>query len=126
MKIKKISTMDISENFGSSLHLDLYKCNAALSKEEIRRFIHQFIEKADMKIHGDLHLDYYVGKNDQTVGWTGICMLTTSSFSIHTATNTGRVYIELFSCSDIPVRSLVQFTKEFFNTVSCSYILTER
>jgi S-adenosylmethionine decarboxylase len=119
--------MDINEDFGHSLHLDLYNADCSIiRKERLIEFIEGFIEEAGMKIHGDIHVDHYHGVSQDTEGWSAQCFLTSSSFSIHTTDYTKRVYIDLFSCKNVIAKRLANYAKEFWKTDYCSYVLMRR
>jgi S-adenosylmethionine decarboxylase len=127
MRIKRASLLKVEEFFGNSLHIDVYNTiHQPISYDEMKKFIEDLVEDIGMKIHKDVSVEYYRGRDEKTLGYSSHAFLTTSNISCHTNPVTNRVYLDIFSCKNILVHRVDKFLKEYFKTEYISYIFLDR
>ena len=127
MKIKRANLLNVEEIFGNSLHIDIYNTkHQPISHDEMKEFIVDLVEDIGMKIHGDVSVEYYKGRDEKTLGYSCHAFLTTSNISCHTTPIPNRVYLDIFSCKGIMIHRVDKFLKEYFKTEYISYVFMDR
>lgn len=112
MKIISQITSYKDYDFGQSLHMDIDTSDERILLEEffIHNFVFDLIEDIGMKVlDGNLMMKYYKGRDHTTAGWSCMCFLDCSSFSMHTSPHNKKIYIDIFSCKPIILKQVRYF-----------------
>ncbi len=113
MKQKK--NMAARNEKGVHYIVDAFGCKANLdSVETVHGMLVKLIKMVGMKRLSDPYVVDYKGENKLNNGVTGIILLSESHVSIHTYSNTGEFYFDLFSCRPFDVKVVRDFIKKTF------------
>lgn len=97
--------------------LDLERCDRALisSSEHILRFARVLCDEIGMIAYGDPVCERFALDNPEAAGFTLVQLITTSSISAHFAENTGRAFINVFSCRPFDTGRAATFIAQYFD-----------
>lgn len=114
-------------SWGVHTILDLTECNAETirSADKIKEFIDKLIISLQMKPFGAPVIVKF-GDDPKVEGYTFIQMIETSLISGHLVDIDNSAHIDVFSCKDYDVPSLLYFTKEFFEAKNCKWQVIPR
>jgi len=115
--------MNTEKEFGYELILDLKNCDKKLigSAISLEKYVIELCNIIDMKRYGNVMLHYF-GLNDiHTKGFSLVQLIETSSIVGHFAEETGKVYINIFSCKDFSIIKAKDFTETFFKGKIAKY-----
>ena len=102
--------------WGYHLVLDCARCNKDCIKSEdnIRAFLSDLLVKTDMKPWGDPIIANLQDCEDHIKGYSAVQLIHTSSITCHFSDMTGDSYIDVFSCKDFDVDSVIKCIENFF------------
>ncbi len=106
--------------WGYHLCVDAGKCDpdAIRSKEVIRAFVKELVERIDMKAYGPPRIVMF-GTGDKK-GYTLVQLIETSDITCHFSEDTGAAYLDIFSCKTFsPQVALNVFDKYFHPQSKC-------
>ena len=103
--------------WGYHLTLDCANCDRALIKSEdnVRKFIKELLVRIDMQPIGDTHVEYTAGEFPDKAGLTAVQIIVTSTIVAHFIDSTGDLYLDVFSCKQFDLETVVDTVKEYFN-----------
>lgn len=102
--------------WGETLTIDLGECDSNIikSKEHIEYFMENLIKKINMKQYGKVMLERFALHDSKVAGYSAMVFLETSSIVSHYAEESNSVYVDIFSCSNIPKQEAINYCIEFF------------
>lgn len=102
--------------FGWELLLDLYDCNldTLKSREALTHFAKAVCERLDMKAFGEPMIEHFGYEKPETVGYSLVQLIETSSIVGHFSEFKRSAYLDLFSCKPFDADDVTTFSKEFF------------
>jgi S-adenosylmethionine/arginine decarboxylase-like enzyme len=107
----------VSENvFGWELLLDLYECDPEklTSREAIADFAVRVCDLLEMRRFGDPVIEHFGYEKPETVGYSLVQLIETSSIVGHFSEFKRSAYIDVFSCRPYDPDAVVRFTQGFF------------
>ncbi|HEY6040726.1 MAG TPA: S-adenosylmethionine decarboxylase [Anaerolineae bacterium] len=110
--------------FGWELILDLHQCDPEKirSRDAIIRFVIELCDRIEMKRYGDPFVERFGLDKAETMGYSLVQLIETSSVTAHFAELTNSVYLNVFSCKAYDPKKVKAFAQEYF----CSKQATER
>lgn len=108
--------------------LDLYGCSTHLLENEgfLRQVLDQYPTRIGMQKVGPVELRYIKTSNPLDDGYSGFVIIATSHVSLHAWAPYGMVNIDIFSCEDFDVASMVTFARHMFQTNDIEVHTVER
>jgi S-adenosylmethionine/arginine decarboxylase-like enzyme len=102
--------------WGETLTIDLGECDGDIIRDGnlIKEFMETLIKKIGMKQYGNVLLERFALHDTKVAGYSAMVFLETSSITSHYAEESNSVYIDIFSCSDIPRRNAIDYCMEYF------------
>lgn len=102
--------------WGETLTIDLGECDESIIRDGklIKSFMENLIIKIGMKQYGDVLLERFALHDSKVAGYSAMVFLETSSITSHYAEESNSVYIDIFSCSNIPRRDAMEYCIEYF------------
>ncbi|WP_327007699.1 S-adenosylmethionine decarboxylase [Dactylosporangium sp. NBC_01737] len=102
--------------WGVELVLDLDGCDRERisNRRVIRRFAEALVQEIGMRRYGRPVCKRFALDNPEAAGYSLVQLITTSSITAHFAENTGRAFINVFSCKDFDVDAAAQFIAAYF------------
>ncbi|GGM23340.1 S-adenosylmethionine decarboxylase [Dactylosporangium sucinum] len=103
--------------WGIELVLDLEGCDQAVisSGRHIRHFARALCDEIGMTPHGAPVCERFALDNPEAAGYSLVQLITTSSISAHFAENTGRAFVNVFSCKPFDTDAATRFILDFFH-----------
>ena len=103
--------------WGVELVLDLEGCDRGLisSGKHIRHFARVLCDEIGMTAYGAPVCERFALDNPEAAGFTLVQLITTSSISAHFAENTGRAFINVFSCKPFDTDRATTFIARYFD-----------
>ena len=120
-------------DYGKEVIIDLHNCDPKLfTRKSIENYFIDLCELIDMK-REDLHWWDYDGQPEEYAaapahlkGISAIQFIQTSNITIHTLDELKQVYLNIFSCKDFDARTVIKFTRIWFNGVVKSAVIVRR
>jgi S-adenosylmethionine decarboxylase len=107
--------------------INAYDCKANLdSVEAVRDLLVELVESVKMKRLSEPFVVFHNAENYQNSGVTGIILLSESHVSIHTFSNRGEIYMDLFSCKPYDVEIIRKKIVDFFKIGKLDETIIER
>jgi S-adenosylmethionine decarboxylase len=102
--------------WGETLTIDLGECDNDIIRDGnlIKEFMENLINKIGMKQYGNVLLERFALHDTKVAGYSAMVFLETSSITSHYAEESNSVYIDIFSCSDIPRRIAIDYCMQYF------------
>lgn len=102
--------------WGETLTIDLGECDSDIIRDGnlIKEFMETLIKKIGMKQFGNVLLERFALHDSKVAGYSAMVFLETSSITSHYAEESNSVYIDIFSCSNIPRREAIEYCIEYF------------
>lgn len=102
--------------WGETLTIDLGECDSNIIRDGslIKEFMETLIKKIGMKQYGNVLLERFALHDSKVAGYSAMVFLETSSITSHYAEESNSVYIDIFSCSNIPRREAIEYSIEYF------------
>jgi S-adenosylmethionine/arginine decarboxylase-like enzyme len=102
--------------WGVELVIDLDGCDRERisNRRVIRRFAKALVEEIGMRRYGQPVCKRFALDNPEAAGYSLVQLITTSSITAHFAENTGRAFINVFSCKNFDVDAAAQFIAAYF------------
>ena len=102
--------------WGETLTIDLGECDGDIIRDGnlIKEFMETLIKKIGMKQYGNVLLERFALHDTKVAGYSAMVFLETSSITSHYAEESNSVYIDIFSCSDIPRRIAIDYCMQYF------------
>ena len=116
-------------SFGNSCHINCYKVEKIkyiYDEYHIEELIKEIVKFIDMKIEGEIITKYYMGRDEDTEGWSAICFLDSSSLSFHSTTVNKNIYLDVFSCKTINLKRLVEFLNDKLDCEKITHTFLKR
>jgi S-adenosylmethionine/arginine decarboxylase-like enzyme len=114
--------------FGWELILDVHRCDPAriATKEKLLEFVVKVCEVLDMKRYGEPVAEWFGHGRPETLGFTVVQLIETSSITMHVSEYTKTVYLNIFSCKPYDRAKVKAFCIEFFGAESATDHYVER
>src|SRR5262245_62704935 len=102
--------------WGQHLIIDLAggKLEAIRSADVIRRFARELVEAIQMKAYGEPLLAHFAEHSPKACGWTLVQLIEPSSITGHFCDNSGDAYLDVFSCQEFDVATVVDLVRATF------------
>ncbi len=119
--------------YGTELIIDLYGCDVSrFYRANLDRFFAELCELLDME-QCDRHFwdyfddpDEYDKAPDHLKGISAIQFISTSNITIHTLDVLERVYLNIFTCKELPEKKAVAFCIKFFDANTWNHRMITR
>ena len=107
--------------WGMLTAIDLHDCalDKITDKEYISRFAKDLVELLDMRAFGEPLIEHF-GDTEEVAGFTLVQLIYTSHIAAHFVNSTRAVYLDIFSCKDYSVKSMLEFCSKRFAAQSIS------
>ena len=101
--------------WGYHLTLDCRACDLEKIKsaENITQFAKELVKRIDMIAYGEPQVVFF-GKEDKS-GYTLVQLIETSNITAHFCDETREGYIDVFSCKEYDIETVVATVEEFFS-----------
>jgi S-adenosylmethionine/arginine decarboxylase-like enzyme len=105
--------------WGQHLIIDLAGGNrdAIKSGEVIERFARELVVAIKMKAYGEPLLAHFAEHSPKAAGWTLVQLIETSSITGHFCDFSGDAYLDVFSCQEFDVQTVLDLVNETFQPV---------
>lgn len=105
-----------SQYWGYHLTLDCHDCNRYKIKNEehVKDFIKELMVRIDMKPIGDTRVEYTAAEFPDKAGLTAVQIIVTSTIVAHFIDSTGDLYLDVFSCKQFDIETVVNTVDEYF------------
>ena len=105
-----------SQYWGYHLTLDCSNCDRAKIKDEqhVKDFIKELMVRIDMKPIGDTRVEYTAAEFPDKAGLTAVQIIVTSTIVAHFIDSTGDLYLDVFSCKQFDIETVVNTVDEYF------------
>lgn len=103
----------MSSYWGYHLMLDCSGCTDIDSRENIRVFVLDLIERIDMTAHGEPVIEHLL-PGDPKQGYSLMQLITTSNICGHFMELDSTAYFDVFSCKEFDVEVVKQTVDEYF------------
>lgn len=115
------------EEWGLLTSIDLHKCDPAkiASKEVITQFSIDLCKYIDMKRFGEPIVVRF-GADPRVQGYSLAQLIETSLISGHFAEDTGRAFIDVFSCKEYPPKKVADYCAKYFGAKEVEYSIAFR
>jgi len=102
--------------WGQHLIIDLAggRREAIRSREVIARFSRELVEAIHMKAYGPPLLAHFAEHSPKAAGWTLVQLIETSSITGHFCDLSGDAYLDVFSCQEFDVQTVLDLIAETF------------
>lgn len=114
------------EYWGKELILDCSSCDVDLvtSKANIEAFAISLVDRINMIRHGGPQVVHFGEDNKQ--GYTLVQLITTSNIVAHFCDDSGDGYINVFSCAEFEIETVLDVIKQFFAPLAINYMFIGR
>lgn len=118
----------VADPWGVELVLDLYGCDPhrIVDGRLIRQFAADLVARIDMIAHGDPVVERFALDNPEAAGFSLVQLITTSSITAHFAEESGRAFVNIFSCKAFDTAGAERFVREYFGAKSCRARVLDR
>ena len=105
-----------TQYWGYHLTLDCANCDRELIKSEdnVRKFVKELLVRIDMQPIGDTHVEYTAAEFPDKAGLTAVQIIVTSTIVAHFIDSTGDLYLDVFSCKQFDLETVVATVEEYF------------
>lgn len=105
-----------SQYWGYHLTLDCSNCNRNNIKDEqhVKDFVKELMARIDMKPIGDTRVEYTAAEFPDKAGFTAVQIIVTSTIVAHFIDSTGDLYLDVFSCKQFDIETVVKTVDEYF------------
>ena len=101
--------------WGWHLILDCAGCNENIKDgQAIVAFAKDIVPRIDMKAYGDPVAVHFATHDPSKGGYSLVQLIETSAITGHFVDATGEMYIDIFSCKEIPVDTAIEVVKQHF------------
>ena len=126
-RVKRLGGFKMKNLWGVEVSLDLKNCDSKTirSSKELKRFLIEICEHIGVKrFKKPIVVNF--GDHEEISGYSIVQLIETSLISGHFVDKTNAAYINLFSCKAFDPIKAVNFTKKFFKTNDCEFIVNYR
>jgi len=105
-----------SQYWGYHLTLDCHDCDrpSIKNEEHVKEFIQELMKRIDMKPIGDTRVEYTAAEFPDKAGLTAVQIIVTSTIVAHFIDSTGDLYLDVFSCKQFDIETVVNTVDEYF------------
>ena len=102
--------------FGWETILDIRECDLETisNREKLLEFVVRLCEVIDMKRYGEPIAELFGHGRKETLGYTVVQLIETSSLVMHVSDYTRTVYLNVFSCKPYDREKVREFCVEYF------------
>lgn len=105
--------------WGWHLILDCGGCNDGIKdKQNVVAFAKEIVRRIDMKAFGEPIVEHFATHDPNKGGFSLVQLIETSAITGHFVDATGEMYLDIFSCKDIPVDTAIAVVKQYFGPTS--------
>jgi S-adenosylmethionine decarboxylase len=80
----------------------------------VAEFVSRLVKDIDMVAYGPLWIDHFATHDPEKAGISFCQMIETSNITGHFVDKDGTFYIDIFSCKDYEIRTVLGLVEEFF------------
>lgn len=103
----------IDKAWGRHLILDVADCNVNISsKDAISTFVKELVVAIDMKAYGDPIVVHFAKHSYDAAGYSLVQLIETSAITGHFSDNNRDAYLDIFSCKDFKLESVIKIVKK--------------
>lgn len=105
-----------SQYWGYHLTLDCHDCDRESIKsiDGVKEFIKELMKRIDMKPIGETRVEYTAAEFPDKAGLTAVQIIVTSTIVAHFIDSTGDLYLDVFSCKQFDIETVVTTVDEYF------------
>jgi len=105
-----------TQYWGYHLTLDCANCGRELIKDprNVQDFVDALLTRIDMKPIGPTHIEYTAAEFPDKAGLTAVQIIVTSTIVAHFIDSTGDLYLDVFSCKQFDIETVVNTVDEYF------------
>jgi len=105
-----------TQYWGYHLTLDCANCDRELIKsvDNVRDFVKELLVRIDMQPIGDTHVEYTAAEFPDKAGLTAVQIIVTSTIVAHFIDSTGDLYLDVFSCKQFDIETVMDTVGEYF------------
>ena len=105
-----------TQYWGYHLTLDCANCDRELIKsvDNVRDFVKELLVRIDMQPIGDTHVEYTAAEFPDKAGLTAVQIIVTSTIVAHFIDSTGDLYLDVFSCKQFDIETVMDTVNEYF------------
>ena len=105
-----------TQYWGYHLTLDCSNCDRELIKsvDNVRDFVKELLVRIDMQPIGDTHVEYTAAEFPDKAGLTAVQIIVTSTIVAHFIDSTGDLYLDVFSCKQFDIETVMNTVNEYF------------
>lgn len=102
-------------HFGFESIFDIYECDYEIltSESELKKFVLSLAATIEMKTYGDPIMKRFGHGREDTLGYTVIQLIETSSITLHVSEAGRSVFLNVFSCIDFSHAKVKEFSEGF-------------
>ena len=107
-----------SKYWGYHLALDCGSCDKTkiTDPDNIRAFTKELVKRIDMVAYGEPQVVHF-GEGNKS-GYTLVQLIETSNICAHFCDDSGDAYIDVFSCKEYDIETVIATVEEFYNPKS--------
>lgn len=107
----------MSDYWGYHLILDCKACNIdrITSYDNIKSFITSLVRDIDMVAYGTPVIEHFATHDPMKAGYSLVQLIETSSITGHFVDLTGDCYLDIFSCKEFNIETVIRCVESFFN-----------
>ena len=115
------------DHWGLMVSVDLGDCDMSKisSKEVITQFAIDLAGEIRMKRYGEPIVVFF-GDEPKVQGYSLLQLIETSQISGHFAEDTGRAFIDIFSCREFPPKATAEYVQRYFGAKRMEYAIAFR
>lgn len=110
--------------WGYHATLDCRSCDKALisDKTVIETFAKELVKRIDMVAYGEPVVVHF--GEDNKAGYTLVQLIETSNICGHFCDDSGDAYIDVFSCKEYDLKTVIATVEEFFtpDSIRCNFL----
>jgi len=123
------ATKEAATTFGWELILDIKGCNpdTIKSREKLLEFVVQLCDLIEMKRYGEPLAELFGHGRKETLGYTVVQLIETSSIVMHVGEYARTVYLDVFSCKPYDRYKVRDFCLQYFgaSSINETYVTRE-
>lgn len=102
--------------WGWELIVNLGSCEIEriTSEQNIRDFVKELVDKIDMKAYGDPLIAHFATHDPRKGGFSLCQMIETSAITAHFVDINGNVFLNVFSCKEFNIATVVDTARKYF------------
>ena len=117
---------EMSNYWGYHTMLDCSGCDhtAITDRNTIVNFTQELVKRIDMVAYGHPIVEHFATHDPQKSGFSMMQLIETSNLAAHFVDRDNTMYLDVFSCKEYEIQTVIDVVKEYFNAqnVRINYI----